>query len=293
MVRFMIEGSPISIAYGFSDINHYFLSVFDKRLEWKEGASEEVNEVADNIGLKDGGGSYFDLHTGTQGSGIKVSNETMKVYLARFGVPKKQIDELFSGRYSKTKPKLENNYKELNCAKSESVCSKCGCVQDWINHKLICDSLPLPVKNPKQKSFNAIYLPEDEDKPVFVLVPIEEIFEKNENFYWDYPQLDFFLGKKKCPRSSYMNKNPLNEKRVMRDKLIITYRDDFLIDGCSKKNRLVEKMTRGKSGHDWRGPIIVMKASGVQFNPYEKYLDIQSSDFVDIVDFFLWYGKCF
>lgn len=63
MPRFKIEGDPIHVAYGVDEEigAGVFLSVFDRRLEWNEEANDEVNKVTESIGVKDGGGSYFDL----------------------------------------------------------------------------------------------------------------------------------------------------------------------------------------------------------------------------------------
>ena len=117
--------------------------------------------------------------------------------------------------------------------------------------------------------------------------------ERGGDTYWNNPQTESFIGKGRYPRNAYMPRNPLNEKRVMRDMLEITYRDDFLVDGCSKRNEIVYKMTKGKIHHDWRGPILIMKAKGVQINPSQDYLDIKLSDFPDVVDYFLWYGSSY
>jgi hypothetical protein len=67
MPRFIIESDVIRVAYGFDEVSEIFLSVYDKRLEWQENASEEVNKIAESLGSEDGSGGYFDLHTGLIG----------------------------------------------------------------------------------------------------------------------------------------------------------------------------------------------------------------------------------
>lgn len=97
MPRFTIDGDPISVAFGYEDdpgLANVFLSVDDKRLEYDGDASEAVNAVTQKVGVGDGGGSYFNLHTGRFGFGIQVDDKTMEVYLKRFGVPQEQIDAL-------------------------------------------------------------------------------------------------------------------------------------------------------------------------------------------------------
>ncbi|CAF1138455.1 unnamed protein product [Brachionus calyciflorus] len=275
MVRFTIEGTPITVAYGYDEgLSDYFLSVYDKRLEIKD----------------DGGGSYFDLHTGKIGFGMRVSIETIRVYLARYGVPKKKIQELFSGKYSEKNQKLQENQKEFSIPKSGIICNKSGCNQDWINHKLICDALPYPVKSQSQQSVYGIYLPEDNDKPIFVSVSFKMVYDKEDNTHYQRLDKESFLGKDAFTSSSVMARNPLNPQRVMQNMLVISYRDHFLKDGKSKTNKTVYNMTKGKLLHDWRGPILVTKAEGLNIIDFHNYIDIDSSDFSDLFDFFLSYG---
>ena len=75
--RYEIKQGPIQVAYGWDCMNGYFLSVFDQRLECKSEGSKEANKISEKIGVGDGGGSYFDLHTGQNGYGFKVNNETL------------------------------------------------------------------------------------------------------------------------------------------------------------------------------------------------------------------------
>jgi hypothetical protein len=94
MTRFVIDdGGPIHIAYGFN--SPVFLSVSDRRLKYETSATKGVNAVTEAIGVKDGGGSYFDLHTSKVGGfGVQVDDETMATYLRRYGVSEKQIRAL-------------------------------------------------------------------------------------------------------------------------------------------------------------------------------------------------------
>jgi hypothetical protein len=96
MTRFEFENGPhIKIAYGSDHVIGVFLSVSDDRLEYDDKASDEVNGITEKVGVKDGGGSYFDLHTGQNGFGFRVSNKVMRVYLARYGVPEEKINLIF------------------------------------------------------------------------------------------------------------------------------------------------------------------------------------------------------
>ncbi|KAG4071689.1 hypothetical protein HA402_011843 [Bradysia odoriphaga] len=106
MVRYTIEGSPISIAYGYDHITGVFLSVVDDRLKYNSDASAEVNSVFDNckqIGLQTGEGAYLDMHTGATGFGIKTSWAVMSEYLKRYGVQRDHIAELLKEHLNHSK----------------------------------------------------------------------------------------------------------------------------------------------------------------------------------------------
>ncbi|CAK5087367.1 unnamed protein product [Meloidogyne enterolobii] len=66
----------------------------------------------------------------------------------------------------------------------------------------------------------------------------------------------------------------------------LVYRDDFSKDG-SKLNPWVEKIKENLKGHEWKGPIVAIKR---QIRT-ENVLDIEPSDFTDIVDFLVDYTK--
>jgi hypothetical protein len=348
MPRFETEGDPICIAYGVDEQIScgVFLSVYDRRLEWQENASKEVNHIAESIGVGDGGGSYFDLHTGQRGFGAKVSCDTMRVYLKRYGVESKRIEELFKWKYGKM---IDSTcsvcYKEdtkkcgkcgkfFYCGKECQIkdwpqhklicnsinkpiedlvstkkaqakcvvcfkltnlsCSKCGlnfcgksCQdQEWSKHKHFCDSLPVSIKNSNNESVWAFLFPENSEKVIQIQVPI--IIEYFEEELLSLPQLNEFIGS--CGASSYMPRNPYNKDRLISDMLLIHYRDTFLIDG-SKSNLCIKVLTQGRNPHDWRGPVVVMKAKGTNIYESNDYIDIKVEDFLNIVDYFLWYGS--
>jgi hypothetical protein len=87
---------PIHLAYGFSfPLPGVFLSVSDRRLKYETSATKGGNAVSEAIGLQDGGGSYFDIHTGKVGGfGIQVDDETMASYLLRYMLSEEQIRAL-------------------------------------------------------------------------------------------------------------------------------------------------------------------------------------------------------
>ena len=92
--RYEIYDPPITVAFGDDKLTEYWLSVFDSRLEYSEDASAEANRITEKIGVGDGGGSYFDLHTGNFGFGFKVSKSTLAEYWKRYGVPRAVINTM-------------------------------------------------------------------------------------------------------------------------------------------------------------------------------------------------------
>lgn len=66
-------------------------------------------------------------------------------------------------------------------------------------------------------------------------------------------------------------------------------RETFLIDG-STPNECVRGTTKGEMGHDWRGPLVVMRQPGTRVDPL-VYEDVRAGDLRVAVDYFLAYGK--
>jgi hypothetical protein len=75
----------------------------------------------------------------------------------------------------------------------------------------------------------------------------------------------------------------------MKDTLFFRYRDDFLRDGYSQSNKCIQNIANNKHGHDWRGPLVVLKLKRTNIQDNQSYKDIQQYDFPDIIDFFLYY----
>jgi hypothetical protein len=318
MPRYEIDSWPISVAYGYDEpLDHVFLSVIDKRLEYSSTASAEVNSITSKVGIHDGGGSYFNLHTGEFGFGFKVSHATMRTYLLRYGVTDKSIDDIFNYQktYRKTNEtgvKDSNNKKVSNesmmntlgkktiekCSKCSNktslVCANCHLTHycnkkcqtnAWPIHKFICASLPFPEKKLKTKSVYGMLLPENSDK--LVLVSVEINFVKIDGLNYERQITGDLLG------NGYLDQRyvGLNFRigENLKNTLMIQFRDGFGSDG-SQTNKTVEKLTKNRSPHDWRGPILVTKFEGLDIFSNSIFLDIEESDIQDIIDYFLYYG---
>ncbi|KAL0069968.1 hypothetical protein AAF712_002865 [Marasmius tenuissimus] len=93
MTRFEIEQGEIRIAYGSEDLSTsgytYFLSVVDERLSY--GDVEDPSEALTIIESIDASqdGMYFAINTDKHLIGKHVSNDTMIVFMKRYGVPEK------------------------------------------------------------------------------------------------------------------------------------------------------------------------------------------------------------
>ncbi|KAL1748251.1 hypothetical protein HDZ31DRAFT_60446 [Schizophyllum fasciatum] len=96
MVRCELSQGILLIAYGDDDAAGYFLSVYDNRLEWHEDASDEINEVCEDVDPS-GSGAYLSLTTGL-GIGKHVSKDTLAIFWRRYGVPASQIARLRGGQ---------------------------------------------------------------------------------------------------------------------------------------------------------------------------------------------------
>lgn len=97
---------------------------------------------------------------------------------------------------------------------------------------------------------------------------------------------DNYIGTNTCLREQDINRN-MFRGRELQNTVSCFYRDTFLVDG-SRANSGIIIATKGLMGHDWSGPILVMKKSG---NSYDSagYLNIDTVDFRDAVDYFLAY----
>ena len=293
MVRYKIEteGSPISIAYGLDEYHGFFLSVYDARLEYQaKESNDEVNKIALSVGLGEGDGSYFELHTEPRGFGNRVALETLAVFLRRYGVSEKQIMELFSRKPIGLPCQRCRSLTPRTCEQCHQAfyCDEACQAKDWPLHQFYC-RLPFPAKETGEKSVYGILLTEDADNPVVVKVPIVSKYDENEGIYVYIPNERIFLGDED-KSSCYMTRNPLKPDKAFSDTLVITFRDNYLNDG-SKTNKVVHKITNGQNSHDWRGPILITKIKGTNLDVNFKYKDIVPTDFEDVIDFLMSYGR--
>jgi len=129
-MRFEIQQSEhIKVVYGQDVVSGVFLAVTDARLEYQVEATREVNHrIAESVGLGDGGGSYFDLHTGAHGVGAQVDPKTMATYLRRYGLPDEDVRLLLPST---------NTNRQLCCickAPGRSCCSHSCRTQRYYRH---------------------------------------------------------------------------------------------------------------------------------------------------------------
>jgi hypothetical protein len=279
---------------------------------------------------KDGGGCYFSLTTSPIGIGLKVNKHTMGVYLKRYGVPEDHIRSIFkrepivekSKTLKSTETSIQDNLLldelerlDLNTKNSDGnsnyfcifckvnigskKCSRCkvacycdkNCqINDWPVHKFFCGSLPFPKPAARKsgKTVRAVYLPELSGDPVLINLPIINDFIEDgyEEVWFERPELENYLGEGIYGRN-WMPLNPLKKTRKIADTIEFKYRENFLHDG-SKLNQCVQKITQNRSFYDWKGPIIVTRYRGK--GAEGDYLDLEEHDFLDIIDYLLWYG---
>ena len=76
---------------------------------------------------------------------------------------------------------------------------------------------------------------------------------------------------------------------MLKDTLLIEFRDNFLFDNISKPNECVLRLTEGKCVHNWKGPILVTKIQGQEL-VWPSLTDLSMRDMADLIDFLRNYG---
>lgn len=113
--------------------------------------------------------------------------------------------------------------------------------------------------------------------------------EEEERAEFDIAKLESVMGNDKAP-VQYMPFQINSVKRFDLDHTInLICREEHSIDG-SKLNRCILEMTRDKTPHDWRGPVVALRQVGVGYQPYSVYEDITLADLNHTVSYFLAYG---
>lgn len=177
--------------------------------------------------------------------------------------------------------KTSQRCKGCNCS---AYCSKDCQKADWPVHKILCAEFQKFSKPPEGGTFKrGILFPDDSKTPRFVWVPTKWIVDEDDGIGFENPEFKKF-GVSAC--SSWITGNNLRS-RHLQNKLHVHYRDTFLIDG-SKLNQSIVAVTRGTAGHEWGGPLLAMKLPGLSIDP-RHYIDINTVDFRDVVDFFCSY----
>lgn len=304
MVRYEIPGSPISVGYGYDHCNGVFLSVFDSRLKYDKHATDEVNAVTESIGVRDGGGSYFDLHTGENGFGLKVDHSTMVTFLRRYGAPEDRIhslplilpshdEEVDSS--TRLCPTCTQNVASKACSKCHDIkyCSKQCQAKDWAFHKLFCNiaSMSQPSTLNEETSVVAVLLPVDSKKPILVRIPhqwkcLDEDDEEEEHF-WSINTKDF-IQLRSTVRSDLF---PEEKQRKLKYGFHIAHEDDFLVNSSIKVNQCIQHIFQQKKCgffSPWGGNVLLIKAEK-QLNPMYGDL-LRYEDMMDAIDFLIDYS---
>ena len=111
------------------------------------------------VGIFDGGGSYFNLHTAKQGFGLRVDNKTMAMYLRRYGVTSDNDAGILSLLESEEVPATKKIC--IVCTQlGKFVCSKCAnlnyCSKEcqashWKLHKVHCKMMKAALEKSLEK----------------------------------------------------------------------------------------------------------------------------------------------
>lgn len=182
MPRYEIhDGDNIRVTFGVTDddASRVFLSVYDNRIKYDPYASAGVNKVAECIQCS-GDGCFLDLHTGSNGFGHRVDDDTMATYLRRYGVTEDQIG--FLPLHLKDKKRPESDFCNVCGKKTTKKCSKCkdvhyclqNCQKDvWLIHKVFCGIEIVPsLATTDTMTAKALLLTADNAIPQLVEIPI-------------------------------------------------------------------------------------------------------------------------
>lgn len=122
-----------------------------------------------------------------------------------------------------------------------------------------------------------ILLLEDQDSPreidiVCTRDPPRDGYQGTES-----AQIKEFLGDN-MTRSILVDRHGINGPPLAGYILQIYHRDEFLTDG-SALNQCIQRITGGRPGHCWRGPIVVMRLKGTFWNA-SLYEDLKMENFM-------------
>ena len=302
MPRFEIAGDPISVAYGYDEVlSNVFLSVYDRRLEFDSDAPDQVNAVTEGIGPGDGGGCYFNLHTGKVGFGRMVDDETMAVYL-RFGVSDASIRAIpLLNVHRSTGPAATRSVatsctactvcrkpSTTSCGKCHSVpyCSKDCQRSDWAVHKIFCSHVFPPLVE-GELSAKAFLLPQSSITPILVQLSYTIETDASDGNRFAYPVLAGHIpGPRRNIRSDRLPGFPFAH---LPHALIMYYDDNFFIDGVSQPNQCLMRLMRAKRPHwsnpfGWSGNLVIIKAEADVQDPI-SFMDMACGDAHDLVEF--------
>lgn len=176
------------------------------------------------------------------------------------------------------------------CAKPGKACSVCKnsfycsheCQKaDWKTHRMLCGTFKdfADTYRPTPDHKRSICFPEDGDGPKFIW--LETYPEET----WRLPDLDSFhitiedTARRRIP-STFVSEIDQEHSTW------IYFRDSFHHDGL-KINRSINNLTSGKPSVIWKGPVVVYRQQGLEYDPdVYIYRDMDTTDLRLLVEFF-------
>lgn len=180
------------------------------------------------------------------------------------------------------------NSKLCSTCHSSSYCSTECQKTDWPAHKLLCKTVKTLSPRPDPSFKRAILFPVHAKAPRLIWVEYERKLDFTGMPFED-SKISPLLGDDNPSREIQTVQKNIYRNFTLDHTIVVAARDTFLIDG-SKPNKSISHATNNLHGHNWRGPLVLLRISGIGVDA-GLYEDITLADFRSAVDYLITYNN--